>query len=130
MTEHKHTFINLMDHSYGTDFPAIAPVMGGGHALYNALGHFSYDGRKLEKYFPGKTHLVQEPVFIPRPGEKREGDGWVMCLVNNYGTMSSELHIVDTRDFAKPQAVIYLPVRLRAGLHGNWVDAEELKGLI
>jgi carotenoid cleavage dioxygenase len=47
--------------------------------------------------------------------------------VNNYELMTSELHLVDTRDFSKPQAIVLLPIRLRAGLHGNWVDGQELE---
>jgi carotenoid cleavage dioxygenase-like enzyme len=50
-----------------------------------------------------------------------------MALVNNAATMASELHIVDTRDFGRPQAIIDLPIRLRAGLHGNWVDSQDLQ---
>ncbi|KAF2242272.1 hypothetical protein BU26DRAFT_534830 [Trematosphaeria pertusa] len=39
----------------------------------------------------------------------------------------NELHIVDTRNFKKLQAVIELPIRLRACLHGNWVDAQDVQ---
>lgn len=123
---HTHCFFDVMDPKLGTNFPAIAPVMGGGHAPYNALGHIDLQTREVRKYFPGPTHLCQEPVFIPRSAGAPEGDGWLMALVNNYATMASELHIVDTKDFTKACAIIYLPIRLRAGLHGNWVDAQEL----
>ena len=123
---YKHSFFDLMDPSLGTNFARIAPVMGGGYPPYNAFGHLDIETREVEKYFPGPTHLCQEPIFVPRSEGKAEGDGWLMGLVNNYATMSSELHIVDTRNFTKAQAVVYLPVRLRAGLHGNWVPAQDL----
>ena len=55
------------------------------------------------------------------------GDGFVMALVNRYKTMTSDIVILDTQDWEKPVAEIKLPVRLRAGLHGNWVDARDLK---
>lgn len=126
MGKHSHCFFDLMDPALGTDFGAIMPVMGGGHAPYNALGHMDYQTREVQKYFPGRTHFVQEPVFIARPGSNEEGNGWLMALVNNYATMSSELHIVDTKDFTVAQAIVYLPIRLRAGLHGNWVDGQDL----
>ena len=123
--KHEHAFMDLMDPSLGTDFPTILPRMGGGFPPYNCLAHLYYRSSKVEKYFPGRTHLVQEPVFIPRQGKgASEGDGWVIALVNDHASMSSELHIVDTREFDAPQAIIYLPIRLRAGLHGNCVDAE------
>ncbi|OBR10396.1 Lignostilbene dioxygenase [Colletotrichum higginsianum IMI 349063] len=133
---HRHSFFDMMDPALGTDFAAIAPVLGGGHPLYNALGHLDHhhpDGgteeagnKGLEVYFPGPWHMVQEPVFVPRSADAAEGDGFVIALVNNYGTMSSELHVVDTRRFSEPAAVVKVPMRLRAGLHGNWVDAKEL----
>lgn len=125
--EHAHAFFDLMDPSLGTDFATIMPRMGGGHPPYNSLGHLHYKSNMVSKYFPGPTHLVQEPIFIQRKGTATaEGDGFVVVLVNNYASMSSELHIVDTRDFSKAQAVILLPIRLRHGLHGNWVDAQDL----
>lgn len=120
---HRHAFLDIMDPTLGTDFAAIANVMGGGFAPYNALGHYDYSTGTLTKYFPGKKHMVQEPVFVSRSKTSLEGDGFLMALVNNYGLMSSELHIIDTRKFTKAVAIVKLPLRLRAGLHGNWVDA-------
>jgi carotenoid cleavage dioxygenase len=51
-----------------------------------------------------------------------------MALVNNYSTMSSELHVVDTQKFSAARAVVKLILSLRAGLHGNGVDDNELSG--
>ncbi|KAI5207274.1 hypothetical protein AUEXF2481DRAFT_101070 [Aureobasidium subglaciale EXF-2481] len=126
MSKHRDVFCLLMDPALGTDFPSIAPVMGGGYPPYNSVAHYNSLTGECVKYFAGKTHLMQEPVFIPRAGGS-EGDGWILLLVNNYGQMASELHLVDTRDFSKAQAIISLPVRLRAGLHGNWVDGQDLQ---
>ncbi|KAJ6145039.1 Carotenoid oxygenase [Penicillium chermesinum] len=119
--KYRHSYFDLMDPRLGTDFPAIGPVMGGGYPPYNALAHHDGSTGETEVYFPGRTHLVQEPVFIPRAGSADEGDGYLLALVNNYRTMSSELHLLDCRDFSKARATILLPIRLRAGLHGNWV---------
>ncbi|KAF4965563.1 hypothetical protein FSARC_6648 [Fusarium sarcochroum] len=126
MRPHRHSFFDMMDPKLGTDFAAISPVMGGGHALYNSLGHLDHQTGNLDVYFPGKTHMVQEPVFVARSDHAPEGDGFVIVLINNYSTMSSELHIVDTHDFSTPRAVVKLNIRLRAGLHGNWVDGKEI----
>ncbi|KAK1546962.1 9-cis-epoxycarotenoid dioxygenase 1 [Colletotrichum paranaense] len=124
---HRHSFFDMMDPSLGTDFPAIMPVLGGGHPLYNSLGHLDHESGKLEVYYPGSRHMVQEPVFVPRGEDAEEGDGFLIGLVNNYGTMSSELHVIDTKSFTEPAAVVKVPMRLRAGLHGNWVDGKELR---
>ncbi|KAJ5437919.1 uncharacterized protein N7458_008917 [Penicillium daleae] len=127
---HRHCFMDLMDPSLGTDFQAIGPRLGGGYPLYNSLAHLDVITGKTEIYFPGKTHMVQEPVFIPRRGSEIEGDGYLLALVNNYDTMSSELHMLDTKDFTRVQAIVLLPIRLRQGLHGNWVDALDLKAAV
>lgn len=127
MRKHDHIFFDVMRHQY-TDFPAVGPKMGGGAPIYNSLGHLTVSTGSYEIYNPGSTHLVQEPIFIPRSAE--EGDGWLMALVNNLEVGYSELHLVDTKNFSKAQAIIKLPVRLRPGLHGNWVGSDELTGSI
>lgn len=124
--KYRHSFFDMMDPSFGTDFPAIGPVLGGGYPLYNSLGHLDMETGRTEVYFPGPTHMVQEPVFIPRKGSMDEGDGYLLALVNNYASMSSELHLLDTRDFTQVLAKVLLPLRLRHGLHGNWVDAANI----
>lgn len=124
--KHRHFFYDTMDPALGTDFPSIGPKIGGGAPLYNSLAHFDVVTGATEIYFPGRTHMVQEPVFIPRKGSTEEGDGFILALVNNYETLGSELHLIDTKSFTKAQAIIHLPIRLRQGLHGNWVDASEI----
>lgn len=127
MGPYRHCFFDMMDPSLGTDFLRIAPSLGGGYPLYNSIAHFDGLTGQTKVYFPGPTHMVQEPVFIPRAGSSVEGDGYVLVLVNNYGSMSSELHLVDTADFTRAQAKILLPIRLRQGLHGSWVEGKNLR---
>ncbi|KAJ5152643.1 uncharacterized protein N7482_009121 [Penicillium canariense] len=125
--KYRHCFFNSMIPELGTDFPKIAPKLGGGYPLYNSLTHYDIMTGNSDVYCPGTTHMVQEPVFIPRKGSTEEADGYILVLVNNYDTMNSELHLLDTKSFERPQAVILLPLRLRQGLHGNWVDADDLR---
>lgn len=91
---------------------------------------YKYDTstKKTEFYFPGDYKLFQEPVFIPRNADASEGDGWLLALLNNYEDMTSELTIVDTNDMSKHVALIKLPLRLRMGIHGNWVDDADVDG--
>ncbi|GKZ96551.1 hypothetical protein AnigIFM59636_011066 [Aspergillus niger] len=105
------------------------PRLGGGYPLYNALAHVDLQSGTSEVYFPGRTHLVQEPLFIPKAGSTIEGDGYLMALVNHYESMTSELHLLDLTDFSKARAVIHLPVRPRPGLHGNWVDSRDMQSV-
>ena len=48
-----------------------------------------------------------------------------MGLVNDCESMSNELVILDTLDFSNPVATVKLPIRLRQGLQGSWVDASD-----
>ncbi|RHZ55802.1 carotenoid oxygenase family protein [Aspergillus thermomutatus] len=123
---YRHCYFDLMVPDR-TDFAQVMPKLGGGYPLYNSLAHLDISTGELEVYSPGETHMVQEPVFVPRKGAATEGDGYVIALVNNYSTMLSELHLLDTRDFTKAQAVILLPLKLRPGLHGTWVDREDMQ---
>ncbi|KAK5056801.1 hypothetical protein LTR84_012333 [Exophiala bonariae] len=125
--EYTRAFCSLNDGSAPTNWPVVAQRMGGGFPPYNTIGQLDLSTGELTKYFPGDMHLVQETVFIPRSHGTAEGNGWLLFLVNNYDTMLSEVHLVDTEDMSSPKAKILLPVRLRAGLHGNWVDAAELE---
>jgi carotenoid cleavage dioxygenase len=126
--KHEHTFFCMMDHEAGSDMSFIAPVMGGGHPLSNGYGYYNNVTKEVNKYFAGPRKMCQEPVFIPRSTDAPEGDGYLMALLNNYEEMCSELVILDTADLAKEIALVKLPVRLRPGLHGNWVDAADLDG--
>ncbi|GLA51273.1 hypothetical protein AnigIFM63604_007625 [Aspergillus niger] len=125
--EHNHAFFCLNDVTAPTIWPTVVAKMGGGHPVYNSIGRLNLRTRQFDKYFPGNKHLVQETVFTPRSSGAAEGEGYLLFLVNNYETMLSELHLVDTDDFTRPLAVILLPLRLRQGLHGNWVDDKDLK---
>lgn len=50
-----------------------------------------------------------------------------MGVANNFDTMLSELHILDAENIAAgPVAKVKLPVRLRQGVHGHWVDQQQL----
>lgn len=126
--KHSHTFFCVMDKEAGTDMPFIGPVLGGGHPLANGLGHYNARTNKYVKYFAGPKKLTQECVFVPRKETAEEGDGYILVLLNNYEEMCSELVVIDTKDFSKEVALVKLPIRLRQGLHGNWVDAADADG--
>ena len=121
MTRHSKTFFSSFQPQL-VDFPFVGPRMGGGFPPHNGFGRLDTDTGKVERYFAGPRKFTQELVFIPRSRDASEGDGWIMFLQNDYESMASELAIVDSDDLDKTVALIKLPIRLRAGLHGNWVD--------
>ena len=65
---------------------------------------------------------VGEGVFVPRSETSQEGDGWVLTLVHQAGTNTSDLYVLNADDICgEPQAIVQLPQRVPAGFHGNWV---------
>jgi len=65
-----------------------------------------------------------EFVFVPRSPNGGEDDGWLIGLVIDMNTQTTELQILNADDFTgEPQAVIHVPHRIPPGFHGNWMDA-------
>ncbi|GIL87069.1 hypothetical protein Vretifemale_15228 [Volvox reticuliferus] len=79
------------------------------------------EGVSLDVWYPGDRCFPGEPMFVPRPGSSREGDGWLLVVVHNAATQKAEVNILDAQDLSSgPLATIRLPHRLPSGLHGSW----------
>ncbi|KAF5495076.1 Lignostilbene-alpha,beta-dioxygenase isozyme I [Colletotrichum siamense] len=127
----KNRFIygNMIDMSPGvTDWEYSAPLAGDGIGHMNVLYKYDLVTGVTQKYIRGPRHFFQEPQFVPRHPGAAEGDGFLIALVNNFDEMTSELVIIDCDDFEKHAAIAKLPVRLRPGFHGNWVDDTDIDG--
>jgi carotenoid cleavage dioxygenase len=63
-------------------------------------------------------------VFVPKRALAAEDEGWLLGYVIDMASQTTDLVIVDARNFSRPpQAVITLPHRVPPGFHGNWVSA-------
>jgi len=63
-----------------------------------------------------------EFVFVPAHAEAAEDEGWLIGFVVNMGDETTDLVILDARNFeGTPQASIRIPHRVPPGFHGNWV---------
>lgn len=92
------------------------------------MGHFTWDERVEDTFWAGPTATFQEPTFIPKRGSEVEGEGYLIALQNHLDVLRNDIVILDALDVAKgPVAVIHLPFKLKLGLHGNWVDAREIR---
>ncbi|GGI25733.1 MULTISPECIES: carotenoid oxygenase family protein [Bradyrhizobium] len=122
---YRHAFLALIDPFAPYDADRCGPPSV--NAFLNGLAHLDIATGKSERWLPGPTSSVQEPVFAPRSPNAPEGDGYVIALVNRLDERRSGLVILDTQHFADgPVAVAHLPLRLRNGLHGNSVPSSEL----
>ncbi len=61
----------------------------------NCYGRFDFTSGKLDTYFAGDAHSLQECCFVPRRPGAPEGDGYLIGVASNYAEMRSELVIAD-----------------------------------
>ncbi|AEO60340.1 hypothetical protein MYCTH_2309496 [Thermothelomyces thermophilus ATCC 42464] len=151
---YRHFWQAVVDPTRPYDFEKCGPPAGG---LFNCLGHYTWsdqnyhhghntgdpsgDGRSngsaeeatagkfglQDVYFAGPTMTFQEPTFIPRQGAA-EGEGYLIALLNHLDELRNDVVIFEARNLGKgPLAVIHLPLKLKLGLHGNWVDSREIE---
>lgn len=76
--------------------------------------------REVHDFGPGRH--PGEFVFVPAHDDAGEDEGWLIGLVVDLPHETTDLVILNARDFAgEPQASIRIPHRVPPGFHGNWV---------
>ncbi|MET0279825.1 MAG: carotenoid oxygenase family protein [Steroidobacteraceae bacterium] len=95
-------------------------------SVTNSYGRFDLATGRLERYYAGATHNLQEPSFVPRRGGG-EGDGYLVGVAENLAERRAELVIADAQHLADGDvARVVLPFRISPQVHGVWADASEL----
>lgn len=123
--KYNHYWQAVIDGSKPYDFQRCGSPAGG---LFNTLGHFTWDQSVMETFWAGPCQTFQEPAFIPRAGSTKEGDGYIIALLNHLDVLRNDVCIFDAQKISQgPVAVIHLPFKLRLGLHGNFVETREIK---
>ena len=100
---------------------AVAVPPDGNTQLRGATRLYRFDrvsGVRTEHDF-GDGHLPGEFIFVADgPGET---EGWLMGLVLNVAAGTTDLVILDARDFeGAAVATVHLPHAIPPGFHGNW----------
>lgn len=97
---------------------------GGQGPLFNGLATHDWKTGKSDVYDFGESHLMEEAVFVPRPGGSAELDGWLLAPSVNLLTRATELHVFDaSRVAAGPICTWRANVVLPVSLHGVFVAA-------
>jgi len=92
-----------------------------GNAPNQAILKINPDTQAQQVWSAAPTDFVGEPVFVARPGAKREDDGWLLVVVYDADRDRSKLVILAARDLeAGPVATLYLKHHLPYGLHGSF----------
>ena len=91
------------------------------------LGLVQYDlaHDRSVRFDPGPHRFPGEAVFVRAADGRAEDEGWVLCVVYDATTDTSDLVILDATAFAGPPvATVHLPGRVPFGFHGSWLPVD------
>ena len=121
--ESRYLFTSFTDPSLPFD---TSRAEGPSRPPINCYGRFDLQTGKMERYYAGPTHGLQEVTYVPRRGGS-EGEGYIIGVANNYAEARSELVIADAQRMHEGDiARVIMPFRLSAQVHGCWATADEL----
>ncbi|WEK42254.1 MAG: carotenoid oxygenase family protein [Candidatus Sphingomonas colombiensis] len=73
----------------------------------------------------GAGRYPGEFVFVPAHSDAAEDEGWLIGLVIDLPRETTDLAIIDARDFTgEPVASVRVPHRIPPGFHGNWLASQ------
>ena len=105
---------------------ALVPDEGGPQLFRGLLKYDMQTGACLEHDF-GRNRYGGEGVFVAREGGSAEDDGWLITIVFDEASNSSELVIVDAQHVDQPPvARVLIPQRVPYGFHSIWLDDEKI----
>jgi all-trans-8'-apo-beta-carotenal 15,15'-oxygenase len=122
----------------GVEFPRVAPGVASTRNRYvyaasradadrslwfDSVGKFDLEtGRQTLARF-GPDWMVEEHVFVPRPGAIADDDGWLVGTALDWRRQKTALNVLDARDpGAGPVARAWLDVAMPLGFHGQFVQ--------
>jgi carotenoid cleavage dioxygenase len=96
------------------------PALIGGNSLFK---QDLRDGGKAVHDF-GPHRYPGEFVFVPAHPAAAEDEGWLIGFVIDTADETTDLAILDVRDFGGPPcATVRIPHRVPPGFHGNWIPS-------
>jgi carotenoid cleavage dioxygenase len=114
---------------FGTSNPALGPMLEWGPKgpPFTCIGHFDEARQKMEFWYAGPDSSPEEPLFVPRANDAREGQGWLLTIVGRRRENRTDLVILDAAHIERgPVAVVKMPCRLHEGFHGTFVPEAQL----
>ena len=90
--------------------------------LFQGVATHDWKTGRADSFDFGPSHLVEEAVFVARPGGSSELDGWLLAPSVNTKARATELHVFDARRVAAGPLVTWRADRaLPVSLHGAFV---------
>ncbi|MBZ0239003.1 MAG: carotenoid oxygenase family protein [Deltaproteobacteria bacterium] len=92
-----------------------------GWFLFDGLARFDVDGGATERFRCDEGVYLSEARFAPRPGGRREDDGWLVTITTDTVRDASEVWMFDAARVADgPVTRLALPARVCHGTHACW----------
>ena len=111
--------VGLHQHRYGYT----SEVSPGAANLHGAIIKIDVEHGTTRTHEFGRGRGGAEPVVVPKADATAEDDCWILTVVYDATTETSELCVLDAADISGPEvARIELPQRVPYGFHGNWVS--------
>ena len=93
----------------------------GGRPLPNGLAVQDWKTGASHAFSFGDDQIMEEAVFVPKPGATAERDAWLVAPSINLAEGVTELHVFDVASVeGGPVATWRADVALPAGFHGAW----------
>ena len=82
------------------------------------------ESAQVQRYDYGRTTVVEEHIFVPKPGATHELDAWLLGTTFDTRRQVTRVNLLDARRLADgPIAQATLPYLLPYGFHGNFTPA-------
>jgi all-trans-8'-apo-beta-carotenal 15,15'-oxygenase len=99
-----------------------AQAVPGRSIWFDAVAKLDQDTGRHSFAQYGPDWMVEEHVFVPRPGSTREDDGWLIGTALNWRQQKTALSVFDARHLERgPLARAWLEVAMPLGFHGQFV---------
>lgn len=90
----------------------------------DALMRLDLDSGRRERFVFGADVVVEEHVLVPKPGSRREGEGWLVGMGYDLRRRQSFASVFDAEALsAGPMARVWLPYWVPYGFHGKFYAA-------
>ncbi len=100
-----------------------APIHADGSTApyFSRIGAFDLARGRHQEHDYGRDVLVEEHLFVPRPGSTRPDDGWLVGTLLDAAKGRSGIAVLDARRVdAGPLAQAWLPYTVPLGFHGHF----------
>lgn len=113
---------------YPTRYGYTAQMANSETPLFSGVIKHDFQEKISEFHSFGEGRYGGDPSFVPRPGSTQEDDGWLLSLVHDHQSETSELLVIDAKNFtADPIARVMIPQRVPYGFHSAWVTEQQLQ---